>query len=55
MVLVLINLSPYPSTFSLTNEALSGKVTELFSGEIKEFSTNKTFELNNWGYKVYTN
>ena len=55
MVLVLINLSPYPSTFSLTNEALSGKVTELFSGEIKELSTNKTFELNNWGYKVYTN
>ena len=52
-VLVLLNLSPYPSKFALSVQDLKGKFKELFSSEKKDCSDGAQFELQQWGYKVY--
>ncbi|MFT3702403.1 MAG: alpha-amylase family glycosyl hydrolase [Agriterribacter sp.] len=52
-VLVLLNLSPYPSRFSINDNNLSAAFTELFTAETRNLDTDKQFELNEWGYKVY--
>ncbi len=53
MVLVLLNLSPYPSRFMKGTNHLPGQFVELFSGEQKDCETDSWFELPAWGYKVY--
>lgn len=53
VVLVLLNLSPYPTRFMQTNTGLTGKYRELFSEEESDFSAHQWFELAAWGYKVY--
>ncbi|HRO44712.1 alpha-amylase family glycosyl hydrolase [Agriterribacter sp.] len=52
-VLVLMNLSPYPSRFMHNDSGITGKYTESFTGEEKDCSANQWFELAPWGYKVY--
>lgn len=52
-VLVLLNFSPYPSTFSVGNIGLAGSFQELFTGEKKNCNLDQQFQLNQWGYKVY--
>ena len=52
-VLVLLNLSPYPSRFMNKDTGITGKCKELFSNEEKDCSANQWFELAAWGYKVY--
>lgn len=52
-VLVLLNLSPYPSRFIHKDSGITGKYTELFNGEEKDCSADQWFELAAWGYKVY--
>lgn len=52
-VLLLVNLSPYPSRFYIDDIQLNGKFKELFSGEEKDCSSDKWFELKTWGYNVF--
>lgn len=52
-VLVLLNLSPYPSRFMHGDAGITGKCKELFSGEEKDCPADHWFELPAWGYKVY--
>jgi alpha-amylase len=52
-VLVLLNLSPYPSKFVLSQAGISGNFKELFSGQKKVCGPDSQFELPQWGYKVY--
>lgn len=52
-VLVLLNFSPYPSTFSLTIAPQRGVFQELFSGDKKDLLKENEYQLNQWGYKVY--
>lgn len=52
-VLVLLNLSPYPSRFMHGDAGITGKCKELFSGEEKDYPADHWFELPAWGYKVY--
>ena len=52
-VLVLLNLSPYPSRFKNKDTGITGKCKELFSNEEKDCSADQWFELPAWGYKVY--
>lgn len=52
-VLVLLNLSPYPSRFMNRDTGITGKCKELFSGEEKDCPADQWFELPAWGYKVY--
>lgn len=52
-VLVLLNFSPYPTTFTVSNIGLKDTFSELFSGEKKNCSLDQKFQLNQWGYKVY--
>ncbi len=53
IVLVLLNLSPYPSAFSISGTAFKGSFTELFTEEKRTIPGNEMFQLNAWGYKVY--
>ena len=52
-VLVLLNLSPYPSRFMNRHNDIAGQYRELFSGEEKDGGADPWFELPAWGYKVY--
>lgn len=52
-VLVLLNLSPYPSRFLLDDKVITGKYRECFSEEKKDCTKDNWFELPPWGYKVY--
>lgn len=53
LVLVVINLSPYPAKFKIDSLDINEACTELFTGEIKQCSADNWFELPQWGYKVY--
>jgi len=53
IVLVLLNLSPYPSAFSISGTAFKSSFTELFTEENRTIPGNEMFQLNAWGYKVY--
>ena len=52
-VLVLLNLSPYPSRFMNRSNGIAGHYRELFSGEGKDCEADPWFDLPAWGYKVY--
>ncbi|MFT3945974.1 MAG: alpha-amylase family glycosyl hydrolase [Agriterribacter sp.] len=53
-VLVFFNLSPYPSTIQ-PEINIAAPLKELFTGESKNFITDKKVSLPQWGYKVYVN
>lgn len=53
IVLVLLNFSPYPSAFNLSETAFKGSFTELFTEEKRTLPCKEMFRLNAWGYKVY--
>lgn len=52
-VLVLLNFSPYPSSFTLQKPQLDGKFTELFSEVEFDLNAKHNFQLKAWGYKVF--
>jgi len=51
-VLVMLNLSPNPISFSLKGDVLSGSFKDVFSGEESSLKTDETLNLPAWGYKV---
>jgi glycosidase len=53
-VLVFLNLSPYPSTIQ-PPIYIAEPMKEIFTGQLKNFVTDKTVSLLQWGYKVYVN
>lgn len=53
LAVVMLNLSPYPSKFTLLSHGMKGEFKELFSGSKKNCNTASQFELPQWGYKVY--
>lgn len=52
-VLVLLNLSPYPSCFECRDRSITGWFTERFSSERKDCGKDNWFDLPAWGYRVY--
>lgn len=52
-VLVVLNLSKSPVSFSVTDEKVNGKFKELFTGGLRDFSQNKNIEMKVGGYAVY--
>ncbi|MBX2921215.1 MAG: 1,4-alpha-glucan branching protein [Chitinophagaceae bacterium] len=53
LVLVILNLSPYPARFRIQSLDVNEPCKELFSGEVKQCSGDSWFELPQWGYKIY--
>ena len=53
-VLAIFNLSNQPLDFELTGETLEGSYRNLFTGKLDTFSSQRTFKLAPWEYKVYT-
>jgi glycosidase len=51
-ILVITNLSNQPQTVSITNTALHGKATDVFTKAAVSIDAN-TITLNPWDYKVY--
>jgi glycosidase len=52
-VLVLLNLSASPQSFSLTSK-IAGKSLNLFLNKTEELKDNQSFTLSEWGYIVYS-
>ena len=53
-VVVLLNLSGKPVTFSLTGDA-EGTFKNVFGGNTEELKNSKPYQLGAWGYLVYSN
>jgi glycosidase len=53
-VLVLLNLSNKPQSFSLTNATISGMATNVFTGNKEQLANKEAFKLKPWGYLVYS-
>lgn len=53
IVLVLLNFSPYPSAFNISEGEIKGTFVELFTEEKRILPDNEMFQLNAWGYRVY--
>lgn len=53
-VVVILNLSNAPQTFTIDNPLVAGNATELFSGSKESIATGKSFSLPAWGYLVYS-
>ena len=52
-VLAIFNLSNQPVNFELTGETLEGSYRNIFTGKLDTFSSQQSFELVPWEYKVY--
>ena len=52
-VVVILNLSAHLTRFDLLSNWLDGVFTELFSGQQNDFSSQKSFEMKAWDYKVF--
>lgn len=52
-VVVLVNLSNQPQSFTLSDELINGKATELFSGKNEMLKAGQEISLPAWGYAVY--
>lgn len=53
-VVVLLNLSATPQTFSVKDGMLAGEATEIFTGKKEKLTPGKSFSLEAWGYQVYS-
>lgn len=53
LVLVVLNLSPYPARFQVDTLDLDENCKELFTGEEKRCDAGTWFELAQWGYNVF--
>ncbi len=53
-VVVLLNFTNAPQTFSVKDGLLSGEATELFTGKKEKMEPGKSFNLPAWGYAVYS-
>lgn len=54
-VLVLLNLSRVPVTFTVNDAAVDGSFTNVFSGKTEVLKNGQAFKLDAWGYNVYSN
>ena len=52
-VLVLINFSKEKISFNTNDTNLTGKYTNVFNKEEKDFTVVKSFEMHPWGYEVF--
>ncbi len=52
-VFVVVNLSAQPVVLQVKEAKLMGKARNIFSNAIETLSSNATFALEAWGYKVY--
>ena len=52
-VMVLLNLSPNDIRFIITDEMITGIFKNVFTSEVKNFSTEKNIEISAWEYLVY--
>ena len=52
-VLVLINFSKEKISFNTNDTNLTGKYTNVFNKEEKDFTVVKSFEMQPWGYEVF--
>lgn len=53
-VVVLLNFTNAPQTFSVKDGLLSGEATDLFTGKKEKMEPGKSFNLPAWGYAVYS-
>ncbi|MEO7531276.1 MAG: alpha-amylase family glycosyl hydrolase [Sediminibacterium sp.] len=53
-VLVVLNFSRIPQTFTIDNALVNGTASELFSGSKESLSTGNSFSIGAWGYRVYS-
>ena len=53
-VVVILNLSNMPQSFSIDNASVSGTATEIFSEKNETLQAGKTINLGAWGYLVYS-
>ncbi|NNV53995.1 alpha-amylase family glycosyl hydrolase [Limnovirga soli] len=51
-VVVLLNLSATPQTFTLTSADISGNATNIFTGKTEAVTKGQSFNLAAWGYLV---
>ena len=52
-IVVLLNLSAHHVRFDLLSNWVEGQFSELFSTTKHNFTTNHSFEMDPWGYRVY--
>jgi alpha-amylase len=53
-VIVILNLSNTPQVVAVDNALVAGEATELFSGKKEAIAAGKSFNLDAWGYLVYS-
>jgi alpha-amylase len=53
-VMVILNFSNTPQTFTIDNTLVRGNATELFSGNKESIAAGRSFSLPAWGYLVYS-
>ncbi len=52
-ILVVLNLSSQPASFSIPENDFEGKAKNVFTGETIDFTTNHPYSLPAWGYEVW--
>ena len=52
-LMVLLNLSKLPQTFTINNDKIEGSPENVFIGKPENLKNNQSFSLPAWGYKVY--
>ena len=53
-VLVLLNLSSKPQQFTLQNADIAGSPLNVFAGKKEDLKNDQSFQLDAWGYNVYS-
>lgn len=53
-VLVILNLSKQPQSFSLSNAQIAGTPQNIFSSKTEQLTNDQAFNLPAWGYAVYS-
>ncbi len=53
-VLVLLNLSSMPHSFSIKDGVIEGNCNNIFTGKPEQLKNNQVFQLPAWGYSVYS-
>ncbi len=53
-VVVLLNLTNTPQTFSVKDGLITGEATEIFTNKKEKMEPGKSFSLGAWGYLVYS-
>jgi alpha-amylase len=53
-VIVILNLSPNPTVFSVTDVTVNGNPVNVFTGGQENTSTNTRFTLQPWGYRLFS-